>query len=44
MYHLTVQVTILAVLQGKPKLCLQENLVVRADCGGMVEVVLKYLN
>ena len=35
MYHLTLQMTILAIVPGKPKMCLQENLVDCADCGGL---------
>ena len=34
MYHLSLQMPILAILPGKPKMCLQEILVDCADCGG----------
>ena len=37
MYHLTLQIPILAIAPGKPKMCLQENLVNCADCGGLVD-------
>ena len=36
MYHLTLKMTILAIVPGKPKMCLQENLVDCADCGGLL--------
>ena len=35
MYYLTLQMTILVIVPGKLKLCLQENLVDCADCGGL---------
>merc|ERR1719209_1728590 len=36
MHHLTLQMTILDIVPGKPKMCLQENLVDCADCGGLL--------
>ena len=39
MYHLTLQITILAIVPGKPKMCLQENLVDCADCGGLLDTI-----
>ena len=35
MHHLTLQMTILAIVPGKPKTCLQENVVDCADCGDL---------
>ena len=35
MYHLTLQITILGIAPDKPIMCLQENLVDCADCGGL---------
>ena len=35
MYHLTLQITILAIVPGISKVCLQENLVGCADYGGL---------
>ena len=35
MHHLTLQMTILAIVPGISKVCLQENLVDCADCGGL---------
>ena len=39
LYHLTLQMTILAIVPGKPKMCLQENLVDCADCEGLLDAV-----
>ena len=36
MYHLTLKMTVLAIVPGKQNSCLQENLVDCADCGGLV--------
>ena len=38
MYDLTLQMTFLAIVPGKPNMCLQENLVDCADCGGLLFV------
>ena len=35
MYYLTLQMTILAIVPGKTKMCLQENLVDCTNCGGL---------
>ena len=35
MYHSSLQITILTIVPGKPKMCLQESLVDCADCGGL---------
>ena len=35
MYDLTLQITLLAIVPGKQKMCLQENLGDCADCGGL---------
>ena len=39
MYHLTLQMTVLAIVPGKQNMCLQENLVDYADCGGLVRLI-----
>ena len=35
MHHLILQMSILAIVSGISKVCLQENLVDCADCGGL---------
>ena len=42
MYHLTLKMTILAIVPGKPKMCLQEILVDCADCGGVQDIGLEH--
>ena len=41
MYHLTLKMTVLAIVPGKQNSCLQENLVDCADCGGLPRMVTK---
>ena len=36
MYDLTLKMTIFAIVLGKSKMCLQENLADCADCGGLL--------
>ena len=40
MYDLTLKMTIFAIVLGKSKMCLQENLADCADCGGLMVVFL----
>ena len=46
MYNSTLQMTILTIVSGKPKMCLQQNLVDCADFGGLTtwNALQSYLN